>query len=52
MVDGVNDAQGATLELANVNLQGCFDVGQVYVACSQDTSLQGLRVCNFSPGCT
>lgn len=46
----IHRAQGATLDLVDVDLQGCFDVGQAYVACSRATSLQGLKVSNFSPG--
>lgn len=47
----IHKAQGATLDLVDVDLQGCFDVGQAYVACSRATSLEGLKVSNFSPGC-
>ncbi|KNZ58812.1 DNA repair and recombination protein pif1 [Puccinia sorghi] len=47
----IHKAQGATLDLVDVDLHGCFDVGQAYVACSRATSLQGLKVSNFSPGC-
>ncbi|KNZ50835.1 DNA repair and recombination protein pif1 [Puccinia sorghi] len=47
----IHKAQGATLDLVDVDLHGCFDVGQAYVACSRATSLQGLKVSNFFPGC-
>lgn len=47
----IHKAQGATLDLVDVDLHGCFDVGQAYVACSRATSLQGLKVSNFFFGC-
>ena len=47
----IHRSQGATLELVDADLQGCFATGQAYVACSRVTSAVGLRVSNFAPSC-
>ncbi|GGM25415.1 hypothetical protein GCM10010129_82440 [Streptomyces fumigatiscleroticus] len=47
----IHRAQGATLELVDADLKGCFATGQAYVACSRVTSAIGLRVSNFAPSC-
>jgi ATP-dependent DNA helicase PIF1 len=38
-----------TLSCLEVDLRGCFDYGQAYVALSRATSYEQLRVLNFSP---
>lgn len=44
----IHKSQGATIDLLDVDLSGCFAPGQAYVAISRGTSLDTLRVRNFS----
>lgn len=44
----IHKSQGATIDLLDVDLAGCFAPGQAYVAISRGTSLDTLRVRNFS----
>lgn len=45
----VHKSQGASLELAHVDLKGAFGEGQAYVAISRAKSIDGLEIHNFSP---
>ena len=45
----VHKAQGASLDLVVVDLNGAFTTGQHYVALSRATSEEGLQVVNFKP---
>ena len=45
----VHKAQGASLDLVVVDLQGCFAPGQAYVALSRARSMEGLEVRNYRP---
>lgn len=47
----VHKAQGATLPLVKVDLNGCFAPGQAYVALSRATCKSGLEIVHFSPNC-
>ena len=44
----IHKSQGATIDLLDVDLAGCFAPGQAYVAISRGTSLDTLRVRNFN----
>ena len=44
----IHKSQGMTLENVEVDLHGCFDTGQVYVALSRCKSLEKTKVLNFS----
>lgn len=46
----IHKSQGMTLQRANVNVEGSFENGQVYVAMSRVESLEGLRLQGFHPG--
>ena len=46
----IHKSQGQSCDLLEVDLGGCFEDGQAYTALSRATSLEGLRVLNFSPG--
>jgi hypothetical protein len=43
----IHKAQGLTLERVRVNVDGAFELGQVYVAVSRVTSLEGLEIVGF-----
>lgn len=43
----IHKSQGATIDLLDVDLNGCFAAGQVYVAISRGTSLDTMRIRNF-----
>lgn len=43
----IHKAQGQTLQRVKVDLSGAFEAGQVYVALSRATSLQGLQIVGF-----
>ena len=45
----VHKAQGASLDLVVVDLNGAFTTGQHYVALSRATSEEGLQIVNFKP---
>lgn len=45
----VHKSQGASLDLAHVDLKGAFGEGQAYVAISRAKSIAGLEIHNFSP---
>ncbi|KAI0561160.1 DNA helicase [Gracilaria domingensis] len=45
----IHKAQGMTLLNVETDVGGSFDYGQVYVALSRATSLQGLRILSFNP---
>lgn len=45
----VHKSQGASLDLAHVDLRGTFGEGQAYVAISRAKSVAGLEIRNFSP---
>ncbi len=47
----VHKAQGASIDLLEVDLDGTFADGQTYVAVSRASSISGLRIVNFSPSC-
>jgi ATP-dependent DNA helicase PIF1 len=44
----IHKAQGLTLERVSVDLRGAFENGQVYVAISRVTSLDGLELVGFT----
>jgi len=46
----IHKAQGQTLDLVKVDLEGTFETGQAYVALSRATTIDGLWVRNFQPG--
>jgi len=46
----IHKSQGMTIDCLEVDLGGCFECGQAYVALSRATSFEQLRVLNFSPG--
>jgi len=45
----IHKAQGQTLDLLEVDLRGCREFGQAYVAVSRATAMKKLRVLNFDP---
>jgi len=45
----IHKSQGQTLPLVKVDVRRAFESGQVYVALSRATSLEGLQVLNFDP---
>jgi len=44
----IHKSQGMTLESAEINAQGMFETGQLYVAISRVKTLQGLKLMNFT----
>jgi len=47
----IHKAQGVTLPLVKVDLDGQLNPGQAYVALSRASSRHGLQIVNFSPSC-
>jgi len=47
----IHKAQGVTLPLVKVDLEGQLNPGQAYVALSRASSRHGLQIVNFSPSC-
>ena len=45
----VHKAQGQSLDRVTVDLRGCFEQGQAYVALSRARETKGLEVRNYSP---
>ncbi len=45
----IHKIQGASLDFVSVDLEGCFETGQAYVALSRARSDSGLSVKNFRP---
>ena len=45
----IHKAQGASLDLVVVDLEGCFTSGQAYVALSRARTVAGLRVRHYHP---
>lgn len=45
----VHKSQGMTLQRVQADLGGAFDCGQVYVALSRVSSIEGLRLPTFDP---
>jgi len=45
----IHKSQGLTLERVRVDVHGAFELGQVYVAISRVTSLDGLELVGFAP---
>lgn len=43
----IHKSQGMTIDSLHVNLKGCFENGQAYVACSRGESLESMTVTNF-----
>lgn len=43
----IHKSQGMTIDWLHVNLKGCFENGQAYVACSRGKSLESMEVANF-----
>ena len=44
----IHKSQGMTIDWLHVNLKGCFENGQAYVACSRGRSLESMEVQNFN----
>lgn len=44
----IHKSQGASIDLLDVDLAGCFAPGQAYVAISRGTNLETMRVRNFT----
>ena len=47
----IHKSQGMTIDCLEVDLEGCFEYGQAYVALSRATSFDELRIINFSARC-
>jgi ATP-dependent DNA helicase PIF1 len=45
----IHKSQGMTIDCLEVDLRGCFEYGQAYVALSRATAFEQLRVLNFEP---
>ena len=45
----VHKSQGASLELAHIDLEGTFGEGQAYVAISRARTVEGLEIRHYSP---
>lgn len=43
----IHKSQGMTIDWLHVDLKGCFENGQAYVACSRGRSLESIEVLNF-----
>jgi ATP-dependent DNA helicase PIF1 len=48
----IHKSQGMTVDLLEVDLEGAWEEGQVYVAISRARSMDRLRVLNYKPGIT
>ena len=44
----IHKSQGQTIPYAKIDLSKCFEKGQVYVALSRVTSINGLQVLSFN----
>ena len=46
----IHKSQGLSIDCLEVDLSGCFEYGQCYVALSRATSFENLKILNFQRG--